>query len=292
MTWWEQLLALLTHEFKVGSVTLSLLAILEFLVLVAIVFCVAHVFKQYILTRVLSRTGMSPALQKVISRFAGYFVLMIGLFISFQVVGIDLGSLAFLAGAFGLGLGFGLQNIISNFVSGLIILVERPIVVGDRIDVGGIEGDVVEIKARSTTIITNDNISIIVPNSEFISARVINWSHGDPKVRFRIPIGVAYGSDPRQVERLLLEVAATVEDVMKDPPPAVRFASFGDSSLNFELCVWTCTLVHNKTRLISEINFRVFDKFKEHGIEIPFPQRDIHIRSDARAQAAQDVTRA
>jgi small-conductance mechanosensitive channel len=282
MSWGEGFLNVLTYEFKLGSIQLSLLTLVEFLVLVGIVLIVARTIRKVLLSRVLSRTGMSPVLQQVVSRFAGYVVIFIGLIISFQVVGINLGSLAFLAGALGLGLGFGLQNIISNFVSGLIILVERPIIVGDRIDVGGLQGDVVEINARSTKIVTNDNITIIIPNSEFISSRVINWSHGDPKVRFSISVGVAYGTDPQLVKRALLEVAAESPAVLKDPPPAVSFRTFAESSLDFDLLVWNETHVHNKGALISEINFRICEKFKQLGIEIPFPQRDIHIKSDVR----------
>lgn len=279
MTWWDKFLDILTREFKLGSIQISLLALIEFLVLISIVFLVAKVVRHLLLSRLLSRTNMSTGLQKVLARFVGYFVIFIGLFISFRILQIDLSGLAFLAGALGLGLGFGLQNIISNFVSGLIILAERPIQVGDRIDVGGLQGDVVEINARSTKIITNDNITIIVPNSEFISSRVINWSHGDRKVRFNIPVGVAYSSDPRKVEKALLEVAADVPDVLKTPPPVVRFASFGDSALNFELCVWTESMVQHKAKLTSEVNFRIFDRFQKLGIEIPFPQREVHIKS-------------
>jgi small-conductance mechanosensitive channel/CRP-like cAMP-binding protein len=286
MEWLEQFGKLLEWGITVGDRKITVVEFTLFAVLTTLVFLAASVVRRLLLSRVLARTGMSAALQKVISRFAGYFVIFVGLFAALQIIGIQLGSLAFLAGALGLGLGFGLQNVISNFVSGLIILIERPIQVGDRIDVGGIEGDVVEIKARSTTIVTNDNISIIVPNSEFISSRVINWSHGDPKVRFRVPVGVAYGSDPKLVEKALLEVADEVIDVMRNPPPAVRFLSFGDSSLNFELRVWTDTLVHQKNKLVSQINFGIFEKFRKYGIEIPFPQRDVHIKRMASPPAA------
>jgi small-conductance mechanosensitive channel/CRP-like cAMP-binding protein len=278
MNWLDEILKLLDTNLKLGSLKFTLLDLIEFFVLVTVVLIVATIVRRLFLSRVLARTGISPALQKMIARFAGYVVIVIGLFVSFQILGINLGSLAFLAGAFGLGLGFGLQNIISNFVSGLIILIEQPILVGDRIDVGGVEGDVVEINARATKIVTNDNITIIVPNSEFISSRVINWSHGDPKVRFRIPVGVSYGSDPRLIEQTLLEVADEADDVLKHPPPVVRFMSYGDNALNFELRVWTDTLVHQKNKLISDINFRIFERFHKYGIEIPFPQRDVHIK--------------
>jgi small-conductance mechanosensitive channel len=192
--------------------------------------------------------------------------------------------LAVIAGALGVGIGFGLQNIVSNFVSGLILLTERPIQIGARVDVGGTMGDVIRIGARSTTIVTNDNITIIVPNSEFITGRVINWSIGDPKVRFRIPIGVSYGSDPRVVERLLIEVAEANPHVLKNPEPTVRFVECADSSLNFELRVWSVDMVTRPGALRSELNFAIWDKFKQHGIEIPFPQRDLHLKDPVQVE--------
>ena len=204
---------------------------------------------------------------------------MLGLLVILQTAGVNLTTLNVLAGAAGVGLGFGLQNIVSNFFSGLIIMFERPIKVGDRIVVDEVEGEVISIGARSTLILTNDNINIIVPNSKFITENVVNWKYNDAKVRLRIPIGVAYGSDLRKVESLLLEVARSEEEVLDEPAPVVRFIEFGDSSLNFELRAWTTSAVDRKGRLISALNFGIHDRFVENGIEIPFPQRDLHIRS-------------
>jgi len=184
-----------------------------------------------------------------------------------------------LAGAVGIGVGFGLQNVVSNFIAGIIIMFERPIKIGDRIIVGGVEGNVVEIGARGTTVLNNDNIAVIVPNSKFITEDVINWKYNDDRVRFRIPVGVAYGSDARQVERVLLEVAAADADVMQDPAPAVRLMAFGDDGLLFELRAWSRSLVDQKGKLISQLNFAIYDRFRQEGIEFPFPQRDLHLRS-------------
>ena len=205
--------------------------------------------------------------------------MVIGFYMAFQFVGIDLSSLAFIAGAVGVGIGFGLQNIINNFVSGIIIFAEQPIAIGDRIEMGGVAGRVKKISLRSTTVVTNDNITMIVPNGDFISQTVTNWSHGDPKVRIRIPIGVAYGTDTTLVERLLLEVAAENKKTLKDPEPSVFFTTFGESSLDFELAVWTSEMAQSPRRFISNINFAIDQKFREHDIEIPFPQRDLHVRS-------------
>ncbi len=198
-----------------------------------------------------------------------------------ETAGIDLSALTVLAGAVGIGVGFGLQNITNNFVSGLIILFERPIKVGDRVDVGNITGNVVNISPRATTIVTNDNIAIIVPNSEFISSRVINWSYTNRDVRLNFPVGVSYKSDPEIVRKLLLEVAASHPGVLKERNADVLLEEFGDSLLNFILRVWTRDYATTPGVLRSDLNYAISKKFKEHGIEIPFPQRDIHIRSDA-----------
>jgi small-conductance mechanosensitive channel len=197
-----------------------------------------------------------------------------------QTAGIDLTALNVLAGAVGIGLGFGLQNIVNNFISGIIILFERPIKVGDRIEVGSVEGEVVRIGGRSTEVVTNDNITIIVPNSRFITENIINWSHNDRRVRFRIPVSVAYGSDVELVVRLLLEVAAANPDVLDNPPPGVRLMEFGDNGLLFELRAWSTSLIHRKGLLLSNLNFAILASFTENGIEIPYPQRDLRIRKD------------
>jgi small-conductance mechanosensitive channel len=152
--------------------------------------------------------------------------------------------------------------------------------VGDRIEVGEVEGDVISISVRATTVLTNDNISIIVPNSEFISKQVINWSHNDRNIRFRLPVGVSYSEDPEKVKEVLLKVADDNPHVLKTPAPLVIFKGFGDSSLDFELAVWTSTHTDKPSILRSELYFEIFKRFGENKIEIPFPQRDIHIRSN------------
>jgi small-conductance mechanosensitive channel len=222
---------------------------------------------------------MEKGMLQSVATLVRFGILVIGFIVIFQSAGIDLSSLSILAGALGVGIGFGLQNITNNFISGLIILFERPIKVGDRIEVGDIAGDVISINARATTIITNDNISVIVPNSEFISGTVINWSHSDRNVRFLFPVGVSYKEDPEKVKKILLEVADKNEHVLKTPPSSVMFDEFGDNSLNFYLGVWTSTHIEKPRVLKSELYFEIFKKFTEHGIEIPFPQRDLHIKT-------------
>ncbi|HEX5884366.1 MAG TPA: mechanosensitive ion channel domain-containing protein [Pyrinomonadaceae bacterium] len=232
-----------------------------------------------LVNRVLARRGVDLGVREATGAIVRYLLLFIGLLVILQTIGIDLTALSILTGAVGLGIGFGLQNIASNFISGIIILFERPVRIGDRIAVGDIEGDVVRIGARSTTVLTNDNIDIIIPNSKLITENVVNWTHGERKVRFRIPVSVAYSVDIRKVEQALVEAAKDVYDVLESPAPVVRFIQFGENGLEFELRAWTTTLVQRRGKFTSAINFAIYDKFKEHEIEVPYPQRDIHIRS-------------
>jgi small-conductance mechanosensitive channel len=265
--------------FTIGDADVTLLSILWFIIFITILFFATRLVRKHIIGRLLLKTRLDIGIQHAITTITTYVIILIGLVILLQTAGIDLTTLNVLVGALGIGVGFGLQNIVNNFISGLIILLERPIKIGDRIEVGSIEGDVVKIGGRSTTVLTNDNISVIVPNSKFILENVVNWSHNERTVRFRIPISVAYGSDIKLVEKSLLEVAKDNPDILDNPEPAVRFLEFGDSGLLFELRAWTMTLIHKKGKLISALNFAIYEKFKEHNIEIPFPQRDIHIRS-------------
>ncbi len=236
-----------------------------------------RIFRRQFLARMLRRTHLAPALQFTLARVLGYCVLALGFYVSFQIVGVNLSSLAVLAGAVGVGLGFGLQNVISNFISGLIILAERPIAIGDRIEIGNIGGQVREISLRSTTIITNDNIAIIVPNADFITHSVTNWSYEDPRVRFRIPFGVAYGTDLQKLRQLMLEVAAEHPNALKDPKPDLFMAGFGDNSLNFELAVWSADMTVAPRRFRSELYFGIEKKLRENNISIPFPQREVRL---------------
>ena len=229
--------------------------------------------------RFLVHSGLDRSLQYAIAQIASNVVLVIGIFLVLENTGIHLGALTVFAGAVGVGVGFGLQNIASNFISGLVILAERPITIGDRVEVAGVAGQVQQIRARSTVIVTNDNIAMIVPNTKFIDSTVTNWTYGDPRVRFRIPVGVAYGSDVEKVREALIAAGAENPRTLKDPAPSVFFDGFGESALNFELVVWSSEMSHCPRRFRSDLNFSIERHLREAGIEIPFPQRDLHIRS-------------
>jgi len=233
------------------------------------------IFVKQILSKYSDDIGVSQSIGTIIQ----YFFIIMGAFVVIQSSGINLGSLNVLAGALGVGIGFGLQNIANNFISGLIILFERPIKVGDRIEVGNVTGDVVKISSRASTVSTNDNISIIIPNSELINKQVINWSHNDRRIRYHVPVGVSYKEDPEFIRKIILEVADENKDVLKRPAPEVLFIGYGDSSIDFDLLVWTSSYIDKPIILRSQLYYEIFKKFKEHKIEIPFPQRDLHLKS-------------
>lgn len=265
--------------FKLGDSQISLGTILYFIIGFIILTFLSKRFRNLLVDKILLKANFEKGARNSIGLIARVLFMFIGSIVIIQTAGIDMSSLSLLAGALGVGIGFGLQNITDNFISGIIILFEKPIKVGDRIVVGETEGDVINISVRATTILTNENVSIIVPNSEFISSRVINWSHNDRNIRFDIPVGVSYSEDPAAVKKVLLEVASTNDHVLKHPQPFVFFDEFADSSLNFTLAVWTSTHTDKPRRLKTELYFEIFEKFKEKGIEIPFPQRDVYIKS-------------
>lgn len=265
--------------FELGSSDVSVGTIFYFIGAFLVLNFIATRTKKLLVDKVLARANFEIGLRSSIGNIIKFSILVIGTVVIIQSAGIDLSALSLLAGALGVGIGFGLQNITDNFISGLIILFEKPIKVGDRIEVGEINGDVLTISVRATTVLTNDNISIIVPNSEFISQKVINWSHNDRNIRFRFPVGVSYKEDPRKVEQILLKVANENPNVLKKPEPNVFFDKFGDSSLDFTIAVWTDSYIDRPGQLKSQLYFEIFKQFAENGIEIPFPQRDIHIKT-------------
>ena len=261
------------------GVSLSLVQIFLLIALLIAVFWVSSRTKRFLFNRFLVNSGLDRALQYAISQIVSNIVLVIGVFIVLENTGIHLGALTVFAGAVGVGIGFGLQNIASNFISGLVILAERPITIGDRVEVAGVAGQVMQIRARSTVIRTNDNISMIVPNSKFIDSPVTNWTYGDPRVRFRVPVGVAYGSNIDKVKEALLAAGHENPHVLQDPAPSIFLSKFGENSIEFELVVWSSEMSYRPSRFRSDLNFAIEKKFREAGIAMPFPQRDLHIRS-------------
>jgi small-conductance mechanosensitive channel len=260
------------------GISLTLVQIFLLVALLLGVFWISSRTKSFLFNRFLVNSGLDRSLQYAIAQIVSNIVLVVGVFIVLDNAGIHLGTLTVFAGAVGVGIGFGLQNIASNFISGLVILAERPITIGDRVEVAGVAGQVQQIRARSTVILTNDNITMIVPNTKFIDSPVTNWTYGDPRVRFRIPIGVAYSSDLEKVRNALLEVAREDSHVLPQPEPTVFLETFGGSSINLELVVWSKEMSYRPRRFRSDLNFAIAQKLREAGIEIPGPQRDLHFR--------------
>ena len=254
-------------------INLSILGALLF-GLILLVRAFIDIFKD----RVLSIAGLNRGAQEAIAVIVQYTLIFIGTLVLLQIWGLDLSSLTILASALSIGLGIGLQNIAKNFGSGLILVFERPIQVGDFIEVGDLNGTVERIGARSTEIRTLDRVSIIVPNSRFLDSEVINWSHGNPISRLHLPLGVAYGSDPQQVRTVLIEAASAHPKVLASPAPSLLFKGFGDSSLDFELLIWTAE-PDKQFLLKSDLYFLIYEVLNQNQIEIPFPQRDLHLRS-------------
>jgi small-conductance mechanosensitive channel len=265
--------------FSVGDSNLTLGLILTLVFSIVVLLIIAEWIKKFIVVKVLKKYKIEQGTRQSVGTIVKYVLIIAGMFSILQTNGIDLSAFGILAGALGVGIGFGLQNITNNFISGLIILFEQPIKVGDRIEVGDTSGDVIKISARSTTVVTNDNISVIIPNSKFIDDQVINWSHNDRMVRFNFAVGVSYKEDPQKVKRVLMEVAMDNPNILNSPKPDVLFEKFDDSSLNFNLRVWTSDYINKPGVLKSQLYYEIFRRFSEEGIEIPYPQRDIHIIS-------------
>ncbi len=249
------------------------------LALIAVSFLVAAAIKRLLQRRLLARLKLERGTEATISSVITYIIVAFSILFAMSVAGVPLRSLAFFAGALGIGIGFGLQNIINNFVSGIILLFERPVRVGDIVILDpNLGGTVERIGPRSTTIVTPDNISVVVPNSKLMDSQIVNWSQPTSMLRVHINVSVAYGSDLELVKSCLLEVAKKHHMVRKYPEPVVRFEKFGDSALVFELIYWVDN-AYARWVTLSELNFAIDKTFREHNISIPFPQQDLHIRT-------------
>lgn len=264
--------------FTINQTPITLGSLAIFLLVFGIFMAASRLLVRALARRVLKKLNVEESLRYTLERTLQYLLYVLAAVVSLEFIGINLSGLAVVFGFLSVGIGFGLQNVTSNFVAGLIVLFERPIKVGDRVTVGDTEGDVMAINLRSTTIRSLNNISIIVPNSQFIAQNVVNWSHGDTKVRLDIEVGVSYSSDLDTVLRCLLEVAEEHPAVLKHPKPDVLHDGFGDSAWNMRLRCW---VQDPKGHMVvrSDLNCAIVRKFREHGVEIPFPQRDLHVRS-------------
>ncbi len=271
--------ALVYSFFKVGGLAVTPLFVLKAGVFIGLLITLSHLIQRYLLGRLFRHLNIAESQKFALGRFSTYALFLGGMFIGLQSLGVNLSSLLVFGGAVGVGVGLGLQNVVSNFVAGLILLIEQPIRMGDRVETSDTLGDVVRIAARSTWVRTNDNVVMIIPNSNFINNPVTNWTANDPNVRISLPVGVGYNSDPEKVRSILVAAAEAHPDVLKTPKPDVILTDFGDNSINFKLRVWTAEHAHTPQILKSDLYFALFRRFNEEGIELPFPQRDLHVRS-------------
>ena len=281
---------LLRDGTTVGGVTLSLNVILTLVLTFVAIVLVTRLFQALLRSTVLPRTRLDVGAREAIDAGTGYAGVTIAALAAVGAAGLDLSNLALVAGALSVGIGFGLQTIVSNFISGVILLIERPIKQGDWIEVAGFSGYVRGIRVRSTEIETFDRASVLVPNADLIAGTLLNRTHIGLAGRLTVPVGVAYESDPRQVESILLDIAEAHPLVLQDPPVAVLFMGFGDSAMDFEI---RCRLrdVNYVLSVRSDLNFEIVERFRAAGITIPFPQRDVHlIEAEAANSALPDTT--
>ncbi len=256
--------------------TISLSSIALAFVTIWISFRIAN-FLGRMLNGALEKKAVDSGVRDSLEKFLRYLVIVIGILFAADIMGFSLSSLAALSAILMVGIGFGLQNITQNFISGIILLIERPVKVGDIVKVGDVTGKIFDIRVRATVIQTRDDISIIVPNSKFIAEEVVNQSFLGQRIRKHVRVGVAYGSELKVVQATLLKVAADHPEILDDPEPTVIFENFGDSSLEFDLRFWSSSL-WDIERICSDIRFAIDEAFRIQKIQIPFPQRDLYVK--------------
>ena len=269
---------LLSLGFAIGSQNITLALVITAAVLLYGSYITSWTIQALLLDEILPRRQMDRGIQISITRLLHYALVFLGFILALMALGLELTNLTILGGAFGIGVGFGLQAIVNNFASGLILLFERPVKIGDTIELGEQWGVIKKLGLRATIVQTYDNAEIVVPNSDLISNQVTNWTLAERRVRIKINVGVAYGSDVSLVMKILMECAEEHALILKDPAPQVLFMGFGDSSLDFELRVWVADFADRRI-VPSDMHQAIDRKFRQSNIEIPFPQRDLHVRS-------------
>jgi potassium efflux system protein len=275
----------INHEFKFGNFHISFAMLLQGIAVLVVAYVISRSLRGFLSRQFEHSRRLDPGLQYTVLRLTHYLIVAVGLLFALHLgFGADLTSFAVVFTALSVGIGFGLQYIAGDIASGFILLFERPVRVGDFVTVGvdskTVEGKVKSINLRTTLVMTNDRIAVVVPNSQLVSHNLINWSQPDARSRISIPIGVASDSDPDLVTRTLLRAAEGVEYVLPEPKPSVQFTGFGDFTNDFRLLVWT-DRPRRHQKIKSDINYQIARLFKEADIEIPNPQRDLHIRGGA-----------
>ena len=263
--------------FHLGEVHLTLLGGFKAALILLIALRVGKWIGSYIDKQISRIKQLSPSSAVLISKTVSVFMYFIVALIVLESVGVDLTALAVFGGALGVGIGFGLQKVASNLLSGIILLSDRSIKPGDVVQIGEVYGWISSLKSRFVSVVTRDGHEYLIPNEDLITQQVINWSYSDTRIRLKIPFGVAYKSNPHEVRDLVLEALNDVPRVLKTPPPICLLKGFGDSSVDMELRIWINDPKNGTANIQSDVLFRVWDTLKENGIEIPFPQRDVHL---------------
>ncbi len=269
--------AVLSASLTAGQITLSAGAVLLFALVLYLAVQVSRLTRFVLDKELFSRIELPQGAPAALSSLTHYAVVLLGFLIAVAAVGLDLTHFALVIGALGVGVGFGLQTVVNNFVSGLILLFERPIRIGDKVQIGGMGGTVIAIGIRASTVRTWEGAEVVVPNGSLLESELVNWTLSDSTRRIEVKVGVAYGSDPERVLALLLGVAAAHPKVLAEPAPAALFIGFGDSSLDFSLRAW-CQF-SDMLEVGSDLHVAVNRALAEARIEIPFPQRDVHVRT-------------
>lgn len=265
--------------FTLGKVPVTLLFLIKTFIFLIVLSIVSSRSRVLIHSKILAHSALREQDRYILARFCSIAIFALGLMIGLESAGLNLNTLAILGGTLGIGVGFGLQSNVGNWVAGIVLLIEQPIRIGDRIDIKDTTGVVIRIGGRSTWVRTYNNEVIIVPNSDLTTQQVTNWTGNDPKVRLAIPVGVGYNSDPKEVRRLLLEIAGNHPEVLAEPSPEVIFTGLGASSLDFLLRFWTTVRDRDNYGIKSDLYFSIFETLHEQGIEMPFAQRDLHLKS-------------
>lgn len=263
---------------NIGHFKISALTIIKACIIFAALLWVAGAMSR-LLERSIGRSStLTPSIQVLLIKVTKFSLVAIALMIGLNSLGIDLTALTVFGGAIGLGLGFGLQKVISNLVCGLILLLDRSVKPGDVIEVGSSYGWVNSLSARYVSVLTRDGVEHLIPNEYLITEKVVNWSYSDPKVRVKIPVGIAYDADVKKAMEVILNVAEEHRRILKIPAPVCQLNNFGDSSINLELRIWIRDPANGVNNVKSDVLVGIWEKFKEEGVAIPFPQRDVHIK--------------
>ncbi|NJB67571.1 small-conductance mechanosensitive channel [Desulfobaculum xiamenense] len=265
--------------FTMGDARLSVLSLAKAGLVMVLLYRLGMWLATHLEGRLARVPELTPSVRVLLVKLLKIFILVVVVMTALSSVGINLTALAVFSGAVGVGVGFGLQKVAANLISGFILLMDRSIKPGDVVEVGGVYGWITDLRARFVSVVTRDGKEILIPNEDLITSQVVNWSFTDRNVRLKIPVGVAYGCDPRKAIELMLDAARAVPRVLSNPEPVCHLVNFGDSSVDLELRLWIQDPENGLVNVRSAVLLGIWDRFRDNGIEIPFPQRDVHIRT-------------